>query len=148
MRFYLPSGHFHRTYHFLIRNGGNAVALGKGILRQHVDLPPLVSEDATGIHTPIGNSEVLSAIVCKSSCHSWSDANRHSFRHKSLMANYLNAKHPFETVHIKSFWRETIGFILHINLKFQRHNDPLIILLRELEPSSTPWSIKMSECQM
>jgi hypothetical protein len=63
-RFHLPSGHFHRTDHFLIRKGGNAVALGKGIPHQYVDLPPLVSEDATGIYTLIGNSGVLSAVVC------------------------------------------------------------------------------------
>jgi hypothetical protein len=47
----------------------------------------------------IGNSEVLLAVVCKSSGHAWNDADiikLLSFRHNSLLTRYLNAKnHPF-----------------------------------------------------
>jgi hypothetical protein len=47
---------------------------------------------------PIGNSEVLLAAVCKSPDHARNDAGITellSFRHKSLLAGDLNAKHPF-----------------------------------------------------
>jgi hypothetical protein len=80
------------------RKGRNAVAVRKSIPHNHVDLPPLVSTDATEGCIPIGNSEVLLAAFCKSPGHTWNDANITellSFRHKSLLAGYLNVKHPF-----------------------------------------------------
>jgi hypothetical protein len=62
-----------------------------------IDLPPLVSIEATGVCIAIGNGEVLLAAVYKSPGHAWNDADiveLLSFRHKSLLAGDLNAKHP------------------------------------------------------
>jgi hypothetical protein len=57
---------FHRTDRHSGRKGGTAVAVRKGIPHNHVDLPPLVTVEATGVCIPIGNSEVLLASVYKS----------------------------------------------------------------------------------
>jgi hypothetical protein len=54
--------------------------------------------EATGHCILIGNSEVLLAAVCKSQCHTWNDTDITaliSFRHKTLLAGDLNAKHTF-----------------------------------------------------
>jgi hypothetical protein len=63
-----------------------------------VDLPPLVSLEATGVCIPIGNSEVLLAAVQKSPGRAWSDADvtKHlSLRPKSILAGDLKAINPF-----------------------------------------------------
>jgi hypothetical protein len=73
---------------------GDYIASRKGIPHNHVDLPLLVSIEATGVCIPIGNNEVLA----KFPGHSWNDADITellSFRRKSLLAGDLNAKHPF-----------------------------------------------------
>jgi exonuclease III len=54
-RFCIPNCHFYQTDHFPGRKGGTAVADRKGILHNHVDLPPLVSIKATGVCIPVGN---------------------------------------------------------------------------------------------
>jgi exonuclease III len=64
-RFFLPNYHFYRIDRFPGRIGGTAVAVRKGIPHTHVDLPPLISVEATGICIPIGNSEVLLAALYK-----------------------------------------------------------------------------------
>jgi hypothetical protein len=64
--FFIPNYHFYRTDRHPGRKGGTAVAVRKGIPHNHVDLPPLVSAEATGVCIPIGNSEVLFAAVYKS----------------------------------------------------------------------------------
>jgi hypothetical protein len=72
--------------------------LPRGVLHNHVDLPPLVSVEATGVCIPIGNSEVLLASVYKSAGLAWSDADITellSFKRKSILAGDLNAEHPF-----------------------------------------------------
>jgi hypothetical protein len=48
-RFFIPNDHFYRTDRFPGRTGGTAVAVRKGIPHKHVDLPPLVSIEATGV---------------------------------------------------------------------------------------------------
>jgi hypothetical protein len=73
-------------------------AVTKGIPHNYVELPPLVSVVATRVCIPIGNSEMLLAAVCKSPGHAWNDTDITkllSFRHKSILAGDLNAKHPF-----------------------------------------------------
>jgi hypothetical protein len=63
-----------------------------------VGVLPLVPVEATGVSITIGNSEVLLAAVYKSPGHAWNNADvieLVSFRHKSLLAGDLNAKHPF-----------------------------------------------------
>jgi hypothetical protein len=59
MRFYIPNYHFYRIDRHPERKGRTAVAVGKGIPHKHVDLPPLVSVEATGVCIPIGNREIL-----------------------------------------------------------------------------------------
>jgi hypothetical protein len=74
------------------------VAVKKGIPHTHVDLPPLVAVEATGVCIPIGNRKVLLAAVYKSQGQAWSNADIAellSFRRKSILAGDLKAKHPF-----------------------------------------------------
>ncbi|PNF35683.1 hypothetical protein B7P43_G17443 [Cryptotermes secundus] len=53
-RFFIPNYYFYRIDRQSGRNGGTAVAVRKGIPHNHVDLPPLVSVEATGVCIPIG----------------------------------------------------------------------------------------------
>jgi hypothetical protein len=66
MRLFISNFHFYRTDCYQGRKGITAVAVRKGIFHNHVDLPPLVSVEATGVCIPIGNSEVLLKAVYKS----------------------------------------------------------------------------------
>jgi hypothetical protein len=70
-RFFIPNYHFYRTDRFPGIIGGSAIVVRKGIPHNHVDLPPLVSIEATGVCIPIGNSEVLPAALYKSPGHIW-----------------------------------------------------------------------------
>jgi hypothetical protein len=97
-RFYISNYNFYRTDLFPGRKGGNAVAVRKGIPHNHVDLPPLVSVEATGVCVPTGNSELMLAAVYKPPGRAWSDADITellNFKHKSVLAGDLNVKHPF-----------------------------------------------------
>jgi hypothetical protein len=96
-RFYIPNYHFYWIVRHKERKGGTAVAVRKGIPHKHVDLPPLVSVEATGVCIPIGNREILIAAVYKSPGCTWSDADIAellSLRHKCTLTGDLNAKHP------------------------------------------------------
>jgi hypothetical protein len=96
-RFYIPNYHFYRIDRHPGRKAGTAVAVRKGIPPSHVDLPPLVSIEATGVCIPIGNREILFAAVYKSLGRTWSDADIAellNFRNKCILAGDLNAKHP------------------------------------------------------
>jgi hypothetical protein len=97
-RFLTPNYPFHWTDCFPGRKGGTAGAIRKGILQNHVDLPPLISIEAPGICIPIDNSDVLLVAVCESRGNYWNDADIAkllNFRYKSLLAGDLNAKYPF-----------------------------------------------------
>jgi hypothetical protein len=99
-RFFILNYHFCRADRFPGRQGETAVAVRKGIPHNLADLPLLVSIEATGICIPIGKSEVLFAAVYwyKSPGHAWHDTDITqllSFTHKALLAEDLNAKHPF-----------------------------------------------------
>jgi hypothetical protein len=75
----------------------NCRAVKKGIPHIHVDLPPLISVEATGVCIPIGNEEIHFAAVYKSPRRTWTDADIAellSLRHKCILAGDLNAKHP------------------------------------------------------
>jgi hypothetical protein len=51
-KFFTPNYHLYRSDRFQGRKGGISVAVRKGILHNHVDLPPLASVEATrGLHT-------------------------------------------------------------------------------------------------
>jgi hypothetical protein len=73
-RFFIPNYHFYRTDRPPNRKGETAFAVRKEIPHNHVDLPPLVSEEVTGIYIPIGNSEVRLAAVYEPPHRAWSDA--------------------------------------------------------------------------
>jgi hypothetical protein len=60
-RFFIPNYYFYRTDPCPGRKGGTAVPVKKGIPHNHVDLPPLVSIEATWVCIPIGISELLLA---------------------------------------------------------------------------------------
>jgi hypothetical protein len=72
-RFIIPNYHFYWTGHFPGRKGGTALAVRRGIPHDHVDLPMLVSVEATGVCIPSDNSEMLLATVFKSPGHAWND---------------------------------------------------------------------------
>jgi hypothetical protein len=113
-----PNYHFYCTNSFQGQKGGTAVPVRKGILHNHVDLPPLVSTEATGVCIPTGNTEVPLAAVCKSPGHAWSDVDITellSFRHKSLLKEDLNAKHPFWNSIVSGPSGMKLLNLLHIN---------------------------------
>jgi hypothetical protein len=96
-RFSIPNYHFYRNDSLPGRKGGTAVAVKKGIPHSYVDLPPLISVEATGVYIPIGNREALLAAVHKSPGRAWSDADIAellNLRHKCILVGDLNAKHP------------------------------------------------------
>jgi hypothetical protein len=96
-RFYIPNYQVYRTDRFPGIKGGTVVSVTKGIPHNHVDLPPLVSIEATGVCIPIGNTELLEAVY-KYPGRAWRDADiieLLNLRRKSLLAGDLNAKHPF-----------------------------------------------------
>jgi hypothetical protein len=117
-RFSIPNYHVYRTDHFPGRKGGTEVAVKKSIPHNHVDLSPLVSIEATGVSIPIGNSEVLLAVVCKSPGHAWNNTDITellSFRYKSIVAGDLNAKHPFWNSVVSNISGSKLLNLLHIN---------------------------------
>jgi hypothetical protein len=116
-RLFIPNYIFNRTDRFPGRKGGTAVTVRKGIPHNHVDLPPLVSIEATKVCIPIGNDEVLLAAVCKSSGHALNDTDVTellSFRHKPLLAGNLNAKNIHFGVVSNSSGVKLLN-LLHIN---------------------------------
>jgi hypothetical protein len=77
--------------------GGTAVAVRKGIPHSHIDLPPLISVEATGVCVHIGNKEILLSAVYKSPGLTWNDTDIDellSLRHKCILGGDLNSKHP------------------------------------------------------
>jgi hypothetical protein len=62
-KFFISNYHFCWTDCFPARKVGTAVEVRKCIPHNNVDLPPLVSIEATGVCIPIGNSEVLLAAI-------------------------------------------------------------------------------------
>jgi hypothetical protein len=97
-RFFIQNFHFYRTDRYPGRKGGTAVAVRKGMPHNHVDLPRLVSVEATGVCIPVGNNEVLLTAVYKSPGRAWNDADITellSFKSKTILARDLNAKNPF-----------------------------------------------------
>jgi hypothetical protein len=97
-RFFISNYHFYQTDRHPGRKGGTALVVRRGVPHSYVDLPHLVSVEATGVRIPIVNSEILLASVYKSPGCTWSDTDITellSFRRKSILAGDLNAKHPF-----------------------------------------------------
>jgi hypothetical protein len=83
-RFFIQNYHFYRTDRLPGRKCGTGVAVRKDTSHNHVDLPPLVWIESTGVCIPIGNSEVLLSAVYKSPGHACNDADINEllcFRH-------------------------------------------------------------------
>jgi hypothetical protein len=95
--FFTSNYHFYRTNSHPRRKGGTAVAVRRGVPHNHVEMPPLVLLEATGVCIPIGNSEVLLSSVHKSPGSALSDdiTELLSFICKSSLTSDLNAKNPF-----------------------------------------------------
>jgi hypothetical protein len=69
------SYHFYLTGRLPGRKGGTAFPVQQDIPHSHVDLPSLVSVEATGIFIQIGNCELLLADFYKSPSRIWRDAD-------------------------------------------------------------------------
>jgi hypothetical protein len=89
IRFYSPNYDIYRNDGLHGNKGGTAVAIKKGIPHTYVDLPPLLSLEATGVSIPIGHIEMLLAYVYKSPLRAWRDVD---------ITEILN-------VRTKSFWQ-------------------------------------------
>jgi hypothetical protein len=90
----------------------------KRIPHNYVDLPPLVSVEATGVCIPTVNSEVLFASVYKSPGHARNDTDITelvSLRHKSILAKDLNAEQPIWNNVVSNPSGATLLNLLHIN---------------------------------
>jgi hypothetical protein len=96
-RICIPNYHIYRTDCFPGRKGGTAVAIKKEVPHTTVDLPRLISVEATWVYNPIGNSEIFLAAVYKSPSRTWNDADVMQLlavKNKTVLAGYL--KHNSE----------------------------------------------------
>jgi hypothetical protein len=91
-RFHISNYNFSRIDRQSGMKGGTAVAVRKSISHFHVDLPPLISTEATGVCTPVSNNEILLAAVYRSPGRAWLDAD---VTELLSLVGVLNAKHPF-----------------------------------------------------
>jgi hypothetical protein len=106
VRFLFPNFQLYRTGRYPGRKGLIAVAVRKGIPHNHVDLPSLVSVEATGVCIPLGNSEFLLAAVYKSPSHAWDDVDITElliFRRKSVLESAVIAKSHFGIGQFQAF---------------------------------------------
>jgi hypothetical protein len=74
-RFSIRNCHIYQNDRYPGAKGGTAVAVKKGVPHSYVDLPPLISIEATGVCITIGNEEVLLAAVYRSPVRDWSDTD-------------------------------------------------------------------------
>jgi hypothetical protein len=91
------------------------------------------------------------AAVYKSPCRAWRYANVIeflSFRHKSLLAVDLNAKHPFwNSVDSNRSGEKVLELFVGSEFKSQHHKVKLTILLLGKVMFSILWFTKVSDCQ-
>jgi hypothetical protein len=96
----------------------NCLCSKRGNPYNHIDLPPLVKLLVTWVCIQTGNIKVLLAAVCKSPGHAWNDTDITeflSFRHKSVLAEDLNAKYPFWNSVVSCPSGTKLLNLLHIN---------------------------------
>jgi exonuclease III len=74
-RFTNKNYHFYRNDRHPGLKGGSAIAVKKGVPHGHVDLPPLLSIEDTGVCIPIDNTEILLVAVYKSPNNDWADTD-------------------------------------------------------------------------
>jgi hypothetical protein len=65
-RFSIRNYHIYRNDRHLGAKGGSAVSVKKGVPYSYVDLPTLISIEATGVRITVGNKELLLAAVYRS----------------------------------------------------------------------------------
>jgi hypothetical protein len=99
MRFCIQNDDISWTDHEDRHEGRTVIAVMKGIPHTCTDLllSFLLSVEATGMCIPIGNTEMLLAVVYKALQRLWSDTDITEllgFRSKSILGGDLNAKHP------------------------------------------------------
>jgi hypothetical protein len=70
-RFFISNYHFYGTDRHPGRYGGTSVAVRRGFPPNNIDLPPLVSVEATGFYIPISSSELLHAHIYKCPARVW-----------------------------------------------------------------------------
>jgi hypothetical protein len=75
MRFYIPKYYIYRNVGQDGHKGGTAVAVKKGIPHTHVDVPPLLSVETTGVSISMGHTEKLIVSVYNSPLRAWRDAD-------------------------------------------------------------------------
>jgi hypothetical protein len=134
-RYFILNYHVYWTDRIPGRKGGIVIAISKDIPHNHAELPPLVSIEATGVCIPIGNSELPLAAIYKSPGHAWNDEDVSEIsrvKHKSLLAEDLNAQHPFWNSVVSNPSGAKIMNLLHINEHEISAHVPLITLLREM----------------
>jgi exonuclease III len=93
-RFSIRNYHIYRNDRHPGAKGGTAVAVKKGVPNCYVDLPPLISIEATGVCITIGNKEILLAAVYRSPVRDWMDIDIKellSLKDKTVLAGDLNA---------------------------------------------------------
>jgi len=64
-RFFVRNYHIYRNDCHSGAKAGNPVAVRKGVRYNYVDLPPLISIEATGFCTTLDKKEILLAVVYK-----------------------------------------------------------------------------------
>jgi hypothetical protein len=126
-RFSIKNYHFYRNDRQPGRKSGTAVAVKKGIPHNLVDIPPLISVEASGVRLSIGNREILPAAVYKSLGLTWSDADSAellNLRHKCILAGDLKAKHPSWNSVVSNPSGEKLlqFFLIEMTWKFLHHN--------------------------
>jgi hypothetical protein len=97
-RFFITNYHVYQMDQYPGRKGRTAIAVKKDIPHDHVELPALVSVEATGVCIPVGNDVVLLEAVYKSPGRPWNNTDilkLLGFKEKTILAGDLNAKQPF-----------------------------------------------------
>jgi hypothetical protein len=94
-RFFIPNFHIYQTNCFPSLREELLLQSKKCIPHNHVDLPPLVLAEATGVWRSTGSSKILLTAIYKFLGYAWSDTDITALlnlRRKSLVAGDLNAK--------------------------------------------------------
>jgi hypothetical protein len=115
MRFYFTKYVIYQAPHEDEQKGGTAIAIKKGIPHTRIDLPPFLSEEATGVCIPIGNIDICRIAVYKSLQRLWSDTDITELlglRNKSILEGDLNKVHPvWNSKSFKPLTLEVLGIM-------------------------------------
>jgi hypothetical protein len=96
----LWTGSLFQTHRFPLMKGRSDLAVTDVTSRKHVDLPPLVSVEVTGVFIPTGNGQNLTSSYHKSPRRAWRNADIIApliLRCKWIRTDDLNSKHELWT---------------------------------------------------